>query len=237
MNIPKSKVSAVLVDCKLNNRSCELLENQGIRVIKTRPLRSISNSTSTHPDMQLVRIDERTALVAAELADYYAELLPDYRLISIDGIKLPYPNDCSLNFTVIGDRCFITENQFNTVRSVTDIRYKIVKIKQGYSRCSICILNENAIITADYGIIRAAKNVAMRAYYLPDESILLDGYRNGFWGGCCGLISPETVFFNGNIESLPCKTRLFDILKSEKITPLYCKDISLYDNGGFITLY
>ena len=30
--------------------------------------------------------------------------------------------------------------------------------KQGYSKCSICVVNENAIITEDNGIARLLKN-------------------------------------------------------------------------------
>ena len=34
--------------------------------------------------------------------------------------------------------------------------YEIINVKQGYAKCSICVVSDNAIITADKGIAKAA---------------------------------------------------------------------------------
>lgn len=232
-NLPDKQVSAVLVDCLISDSSVNLLECKGIKVYKTIPLINICNSTSTHPDMQFSKLDDNNVLIAKEAYEHYKQILPDFNYKVVEGIASPYPTDSKLNFTIISNKCFACKHHLPYIPSSNIL----INIKQGYSKCNICILNENAIITSDKGICCAAENHGIKAYFLPDNEISLNGYTNGFWGGCTGLIDTDKLFFNGNIEKLSCYNELLDILFKEKIEPIYNKDISLQDIGSIIPLY
>lgn len=232
-NIPLKKVKCVVIDKNADIASKKLLKDLNINLIETVEIKSINDSTSTHPDMQFILTDSDTALVCDSALDYYKSRLPHFNLMPINNIKSPYPNDCKLNFTVIGCLCFATPHQKEFVPS----KYEIIYINQGYSKCNICILNENSIITSDHGIERASQNFGIKAYYLPDNEILLDGYKNGFWGGCSGLIDKTKLFFNGDIEKLTCYSKLKEILEKEKIEPIYTRNIPLCDIGSIIPVF
>ena len=223
----------LLVDKNISNDSAEYLKSLGFTLIYSTLIDDITNSTSTHPDMQFVRIDNKKAIVASQSLNYYKDKLPDFDLVTANNIKSPYPYDTALNFVIIDNEAICTKHQFDIINLQ---KYNCHFVNQGYTKCSICILNKNAVITGDRGIVKSLENSPIKVYYLPCNEIKLTGYNNGFWGGSTGLIANNKLYFNGNIENLSCYQQLIEILKQEKIEPVYHKKTDIYDNGSIILL-
>ena len=114
--------------------------------------------------------------------------------------------------------------------------YIIINVKQGYSRCSICVINENSIITDDKSIFTAAGNFLNDAELISKGSILLNGYNYGFIGGCCGKLSKNEIGFNGMIESHKDYKKIIDILSRNNIKCTELCKTRLTDIGGIIPL-
>lgn len=235
LNLPSERVKLVLVDKFISEYAKKTLNSLNIDYIETTSVESIIDCTSTHPDMQFLMFEQRKVLVEKNTYSYYKKLLPDFEIIPIDGIQSPYPKDSALNITILDDKCFLTNYQNNFIGDY--ISNNKIFIKQGYSKCNICILNESAIITSDKGIIENAINFGVKAYYLPSDDIFLKDYKNGFWGGCTGLIDKNLLFFNGNIEKLSCYSDLKTILTKEKIEPIYYQESFLEDTGSIIPIF
>lgn len=68
---------------------------------------------------------------------------------------------------------------------------------------------------------------------MKKKKIDLDGFDQGFIGGCCGFFD-NTLIFNGNIEKL----NSFETIKNEadksKIKLLYPKSCDLLDTGSIL---
>jgi len=75
-----------------------------------------------------------------------------------------------------------------------------INVNQGYSKCSVCVINENAIITSDLGIAKKCDLFGIDVLVIDDSCISLNGVSHGFIGGSSGLISPELLAVNGNIK-------------------------------------
>ena len=66
-----------------------------------------------------------------------------------------YPKDCALNACVVGKHLLC--NPDVTAREVLS-RFgnkRVIGFRQGYARRSVCVVDENSIITADAGIAAA----------------------------------------------------------------------------------
>ena len=224
----------VIIDKNISVYSIELLKSSGFDIIKTFALPEIDNSTSTHPDMQFLKIADKKALVAESAYAYYVDMLPDFEIISVSGINGKYPYDCLLNSVLFKKLYISTSKQHAVISEYIDADPIIVN--QGYTKCSTCVLNENSILTGDDGIYKKCTEFGLKAHKLPDKEILLSGYNNGFWGGCTGLLNDSQMFFNGNIELLSCFDKLQYILYKEKIEPIYHKHTPLTDNGSIISI-
>ncbi len=224
------KNKRVIVDRRIDKPALELLNELGFQTIFSTVLPNISDCTATHPDMQICICGRKKAYVCSSALEYYNAALPDYELIPAGEPTPPYPNDCILNLTFIGRFCFVPPKTNVTLPE----NIVAVPVKQGYTKCNICVLNDLALISSDSSILTAARKNGLRAYYMPADEIALPGYKNGFWGGCTGLIDNNLLFFNGNIEKLACIDELLKILECEKIEPVYYTDRALCDNGSIL---
>lgn len=108
--------------------------------------------------------------------------------------------------------------------------YKHLYSKQGYSRCSIVPMADK-ILTSDYGIYKSLKN-KIEVVLLKKERISLDGFANGFLGGCCGFFE-DTLLFNGNIEKLNSYNIIKDEADKSNIRLLY-PSCNLVDTGSIL---
>ena len=94
--------------------------------------------------------------------------------------------------------------------------------------------NEN-ILTSDMGIFKKLKNI-LPLTLLKEEKISLDGFDQGFLGGCFGKIDENTILFNGNIERLNSYDIIKNIVYKEKLNLLY-PDTNLVDTGSLIWIW
>ncbi len=224
----------LIVDKNISKYTISFLESLDYSLIFSIELCDVKNSTSTHPDMQFVKIGDKKAIVASQSLNYYKSQLTDFEFVAVENIKSPYPDDTTLNFALVGNNVVCTKYQYNRIKELQN--YDCIFVKQGYTKCSICVLNDSTIITGDRGIAKSLENSNIKAYYLPCDQIKLDGYDNGFWGGASGLIEKNKLFFNGNIKNLSCYDELVSILEQEKIEPVYQTNSEVYDNGSIILI-
>ena len=62
-----------------------------------------------------------------------------------------------------------------------------INVSQGYSKCSLCIVNENSVITEDDGIAEVLKRHNMDVLKISAGDVLLSGLDYGFLGGLLTL--------------------------------------------------
>ena len=62
-------------------------------------------------------------------------------------------------------------------------------------------MTESAIITDDVSIASAAEKNGLAVLLVSKGDVALPGREYGFIGGCCGLIAPDTMLFNGSLAS------------------------------------
>ena len=75
---------------------------------------------------------------------------------------------------------------------------ELIPVKQGYAKCSLCIVSENAVITADEGLAYTLCRAGLDVLKIIPGCIRLPGYGYGFIGGCCGKLDAATMAFAGD---------------------------------------
>lgn len=192
---------AVVID-----RCCDaqIIENISERfpnetIVKTVRLKKINGATATHPDMQIHFTDKTEAVCAPECFEYYRRSLPDVHITA--GSRTPtegYPNDIPYNAARIGRR--VIANTGHTEPKILEYYekrgFEIINTKQGYTKCSLAILSDNAVITGDEGLYRLLKKFEdIKCLKTDQRNVRLSGYDHGFIGGACGLMGETAVFF------------------------------------------
>lgn len=239
--IPSGSVALSIIDGRLPKDIENELKNKKIEIIKTCKCSELYNSIQYHPDMSLCYLGENKIVIAPNVYDYYENVLNPYNFNLIKGTKFlenKYPKDIYYNAAIFGNYCihnfdYTEENILNYIKEKNLIK---INVKQGYSKCSICIVDENSIITSDEGIYKETIKYGIDCLLIEKGYINLFDMNYGFIGGASGLISKDEIAFLGDISKHIDHTKIKKFLnkKGKKISSLGKNE--LIDLGSIIPL-
>ena len=154
-NLPENKVTTVFAQID-DNRLENVFEELSIKVVPVNKNEFLDLPINKHADILCNNVGKSIFLVdkhQIELCKFIED--NNGKSVKIDNIKSPYPKDCLLNFADIGDyiicnKSILTEEIVKYLPNKT-----IIAVKQGYSKCSVCICGFNNIITDDKSVYNA----------------------------------------------------------------------------------
>lgn len=170
---------------------------------------------------------------AAELSDLGAKLSFSEKE---QGKK--YPEDVGLNICALNNKAFYcsksAEETVLEYLSAVDIIF--LNLKQGYAKCSILVVDENSIITADAGVERIAREQRIDVLMIDQGYISLTGYNYGFIGGAGFKISSSALAFTGILDKHPDAWRIEGFLLERGVKPVYLTNEEIFDIGGAVPI-
>jgi len=214
-NLPENSVTLALVDGRIPAETEKRLGALGIKTIKTKPHPGLYDAVSCHPDMMFHHVYGNLAVYAPGTDDTTLSLLEEagFRLVRGESILSPeYPADVAFNVARVGQYYFhnLKYTDPELKRQLHRAGIEPVHVAQGYTKCSVCVLDDNLIITADPGIAESAgkKNIGVLKIE-SDQGIVLPGLNCGFIGGCTGLVDRKKLAVYGDIARL----KQYEIIK------------------------
>ena len=234
-HLPKGRVRHIIIGEKYRNLLEKALSVHDLEAIWLKNNNFVDERLSGHTDLSAVQIGDRIVL-----AEYLKPCEQIHNFINADYVPNPqkpiYPYDAGLNFCIIGDRLFYSPKTANAeqIRKV-GCKEKIV-VKQGYTKCSICVVDENSIITADKMISVAAKESGMNVLYISKPFVSLKGFDCGFIGGAAFKISANELAFTGEIKDAGIRTEIECFLNERNVRPIYLTNNLVFDIGSAIPL-
>lgn len=237
-NLPQNKVETVLIS-KDAKSAIKTLRDINIKTVLTTSCNLFDEPVKNHADMMFIHTGNQKCIVQGENKEFVNKLTKlglDVTLAKNIYSK-KYPNDVGLNCAIIGKYLIGREESVDKalLELCNEEKIQIINVKQGYSKCSICIVNEGSIITEDESIYNALKN-KFDVLKIESGSILLKGYNYGFFGGCCGLIDKNLLAINGDIKLHKNYIQIITFLRERKIDILSVKSGFLEDIGSIIPI-
>ena len=232
-------MKSVLVDFRISKKSEDTLKRLGYSVIKTEKCNDLAEPVCGHPDMMVCKLSDIDFVVKTTLCGHFKVKFPNLNIISgTTGLKPEYPFDIAYNSARIGKYLFCNEKYTdNTILKYCEQnRIKVLSVKQGYAKCSICEVSDNAIITADKGIYAVAKENDIDALLIENKGIVLNGYDEGFFGGATGLLEKDLLCVNGNLELHSDCKKIKEFCNKYGVNILSLSDEQIYDIGTIIKL-
>jgi hypothetical protein len=239
--LPKGKVKTVIVDKRVPKCVQNKIRAKGINIIETPYCDNLYNAVSAHPDMLMHHMGGNEIVVAPNIYDDIYIKLKELNLKVIKGntmLKSTYPDDIAYNVGRIGQ---IAVHNFKytdkrIIKSLEEKRLKLINVNQGYSKCSICIVNEKAIITSDRGIAGKLEKYDIDVLLIKSGYIDLPGLDYGFIGGTSGLIENKKMFFSGDIREHPDFEMIKKFLEKYSVGFDIVEDKKLIDIGSIIPI-
>ena len=149
----------LLIDSRVRKVEYEYLSKY-FDVIKIPLSDDVYEEISGHSDIFYCRLHDK--IICAP----NAPIIEKEFIVGKNLVGRTYPYDVSYNACQIGD--FIIGSQYTDSMISTNIT-----VKQGYTKCSICVTSKNSCITSDRGIDKILKENGINSAFIEENNIKL----------------------------------------------------------------
>lgn len=218
-HLPERKVKKIIAAGSCPKDILHEVEMLGIETVLMPANPKIKDATADHPDMNILHVADNSFICASHVKEFCNQNLIGATVDVYQGdICSPYPNDAALNVARVAKNVFLCPKSTNEQMFEKDECLHFIYVKQGYTKCNIAIVSEDAIITEDKGIYNAAMLCGLDALLLKSGSVSLTGYTHGFIGGACGKLDADVLALTGSLTYISES----DALKS------FCRNHGVY---------
>ena len=250
----KDELPTVIADSRMPEEAKKNLKKLG-NVLFINPTSITYDSISSHPDIFFFQKDD-TLIYAQNAPKKIIKELKKRKINLIEGEKevgKKYPDTVPYNAVGIGN--LLIHNLKYTDPKILSSYKNHIHVNQGYTRCNLLALNENCFITSDEAISRqlsAISNVNRQqttdnrlcpheslvetygrtsVLYIDPKQIKLEGQKNGFFPGCCGVWKNNLIVC-GSTKYLKEKEELDKFLQDNNFNLIELYDGELIDVGS-----
>ena len=248
----KEDLPTIIADSKMPEEAKKNLKKIG-NVLFINSTSITYDSISSHPDIFFFQKDD-ALIYAPNAPKKIVKELKKRKINLIEGEKevgKKYPETVPYNAVGIGN--LLIHNLKYTDAKILSSYKNHIHVNQGYTRCNLLALNENCFITSDIGIFNAVNSQQttdnrlcsheslvetygrtseyISVLYIDPKQIKLEGQKNGFFPGCCGVWKNNLIVC-GSTKNLKEKTELDRFLKDNNFNLIELYDGELIDVGS-----
>lgn len=240
--VPLKLSNLAIVDSRANDEIINNLKKLRLEIIKTIKCEEVDESISYHPDIVIHPVNHNTLVIAPNVFDYYADRLKNKGLNLIKGEKklsYKYPNDIGYN---VGRLSNLAIHDFRYTDEVLKKYLKLenlefINVKQGYAKCSLCLVNDNVAITSDYPIYKKLTELGYVILLIEPGNIFLEFQEYGFIGGTNGSLSKDKSMISGSLKDHPNKEKILKFFNENNVELEFLSNKKIADIGTIITLH
>ena len=234
-------MQTILVDARYFDEIHSAWGNE-FNVLPSYVCKSLPEPVCAHPDMTVFDAGDGVYVCAPESYDYYDKLFAGLGIKLLCGtteLSCNYPGDIAYNVARVGKKLLGHSSAVDPLilRLAEEKGLSFYPSAQGYSKCSSCIISENALITQDPSIARSACDAKLDVLKIRPGHVMLPGYDSGFIGGSSGLAQDCKLLFFGDITLHPDFPLIRDFLSKHSVEFCYLKSRPLADIGTILSIY
>ena len=211
--------NVLLIDNRMRSIEKTKLLNLGYKLVEIPTSTNTYFEISSHVDIFACKVNNDLVLEPT-VYDVLKDKITNMTNVNIvkgsSVVKGKYPSDVAYNFCL-----------------------KKVNINQGYSKCSIAVLDKNMVIVQDKSIEKVLKNNGLNVILL-DNNVDIKLYKNfnecsdmkGFIGGCISKLD-NYLFVSGDILKLGLRD---EDRKSINCQIIDFKTLDIADYGGILQM-
>lgn len=234
----------ILIDRRMRNIEKNTLKYLGYRLINIERSINVYAEISSHVDIFTTRIGDTLVVEKSKYEDILFMLKKsEYNIVSgREEVGMHYPEDIKYNVCIVGNYAIhnFKYTDKKVLKLLQDNGYELINIEQGYSNCSIAVIDDSSVITTDKKIAEKliANNISVLLLdYIPNIK-LKDEYgnyssMNGFIGGAMGKVDNNIIVF-GDLDKIDKENKIREFIKSRNLKLIDFKGLDVIDYGGIV---
>ena len=235
----------IVIDSKMRKVEKEYLNSLGYRVINVQTNKNLYDEISSHVDIFCCKIKDKVVLEPS-VYKYLKEEKNDLKnvICGKNIVSSKYPLDVLYNVCCIGEN--IIHNFKYTDEKILEIvqneKLNMININQGYSNCSIAVIDDKSVVVTDKKIaeklIENDIDVLLLEENLDIKLLKNDGKYSkmkGFIGGCMSRIENKIIIF-GDISKIDKEKKIRNFIQSRNLEIVYFNGLDVIDYGGVLVI-
>lgn len=232
----------LIIDERMRDIEKQTLQRLGYELIEIKKSTKIYSEISSHVDIFACKVKNKI-IAEKHVYDILKNKLKKYIIIQGNSvIQNVYPKDINYNVCIVGNKAIhnfkYTDSQI--VQELKKNNFELINVKQGYSNCSIAVIDENSIILNDKGLYNSLKDSGLNILfldYMPDIKLLNEkgnySEMNGFIGGAIARIDDNIVVF-GDLNKVDNKSYTRKFIEKKNLNIIDFSGLDVIDYGGII---
>ncbi len=235
----------LIIDERMRRIEKEKLKSLGYELIEKNKNENLYSEISSHVDIFACKIKDKIIVENGLYKTLKSKLKnADFIINGTSNVYGGYPDDIKYNVCIVGNKA-IHNFKYTDIKLKKEIKennLELIDVKQGYSKCSIAVINDNSIILSDKGLNKTLENKGLDILFLdytPDIKLLTENNKyskkNGFIGGAISKIQNNIIVF-GDLSKIDINNKIKNFILSKNLKIVDFKGLDVIDYGGIIEI-
>jgi len=238
----KTTKSQVIIDSRMREFEKEKLKELGYDLIELEKSKNVYEEISSHVDIFVCKIGNKIIIEPSRFQALRGKIYNNCEIEQGQAyIEKNYPLDIKYNVCTIGKKALhnLEFTDFKIKEELEAQGYELINTVQGYTNCSIAVIDENSAIVTDKGLFKILEKHGVDVLYIENElDIKLlnqTGYSNriGFIGGAISRIE-ENIIITGDLNKIDKDGKIREFISKRKLNIIEFKDQDVIDFGGIV---
>ena len=235
----------LIIDERMRGIEKEKLKSLGYELIEKNKNENLYSEISSHVDIFACKIKDKIIVENGLYKTLKSKLKnADFIINGTSNVYGGYPDDIKYNVCIVGNKA-IHNFKYTDIKLKKEIKennLELIDVKQGYSKCSIAVINDNSIILSDKGVNKSLENKGLDILFLdytPDIKLLTENNKyskkNGFIGGVISKIQNNIIVF-GDLSKIDVNNKIKNFILGKNLKIVDFNGLDVIDYGGIIEI-
>lgn len=231
----------LIIDNRMRDIEKQKLKEIGYELIELKTIQDVYEEISSHVDIFACKVGEQIIIEPTQyenISKYNTKLI-----CGAEKLKGNYPEDIKYNACIIGKKAIHSLDYTDSIlkQQLINKGYELINTSQGYTNCSIAVIDDNSAIVTDKGLYKILTFHGIDTLYVNKklDIKLLKGnnYSNkrGFIGGCISKVSNKIIVF-GDLNKIDENGKIRKFIKNKQKEIVEFKGLDVIDYGGLIEI-
>ena len=233
-------MKSIIIDERMRQIEKKKLSELGYELIEIKQSTKVYSEISSHVDIFICEIGNK---IIVEPSQYINIPHISGKIKGNEEIGTQYPYDIKYNVCTIGKKAFhkFEYTDLKIKEELIKQGYEMINTTQGYTNCSIAVIDDNSAIVTDKGLYKILKKHKVDVLYLeyePDIKLIkLDEYSNrkGFIGGAISRVDDKIILF-GDLNKIDINGKIREFIEKKELKIIDFKGLDVIDYGGIVEI-
>ena len=234
----------IIIDKRMRKIEKQQLEELGYNLMEIQENNIVYPEISSHVDIFTCKIGNKLIVEPSQYQHIKTSILTKTNIEQgKEKVESKYPYDIKYNVCTIGKKALHNFEFCDSKlkQELINQGYELVNTTQGYTNCSIAVIDENSAIVTDKGLYKILQKHNVEVLYLdyePDIKLLNNNeysQRKGFIGGAISKIDDKIIVF-GDLNKIDKNNQIRKFIEERNLKIIDFKDLDVIDYGGIVVL-